>query len=387
MHRRLTATSAPRKYRKALREVAKLHRMWPSVLCETGLVKRNALSQIDLASRPERQYLGSPAPDIATVLDNLVCFQAQIGRAAHASWKLRTTNGSTDLIRTWSIRGTLQLATRSDARVLTLLSRERNEAETRRVLENHGLTGRQLEKLIDFLLEELHDGSPHSRDQLYEVTATRFGSETASTAHTPWGGVMKLIACRYVLEVVSNDSRGTLFRIDSPLPDTRVPDVVEAHGSLLWERFLTGYGPALPRDFQRWLGIRAADLKPLKLDADVPNTTPIPLRPDDVQSVPRSASATSGHKVASSGDLSPIVLPEFDPYIVTTASRSSLFSSPSIAKGVVRPGGWLASSILLGHQIVGYKEKGTPASFVVDAKHAAAVQEKLAPAGIQVKAS
>ena len=305
--------------------------------------------QATIENRPSRQHLDRPASDQHQVFRDLICFQAQNENAARLSLALRLEDEKAitaeTTVRTWNLRGTMHLAEAADAEALVLIARERNDKETNRVLANHGLSPSEVSQVRDLVTHILLDNELTSRETFYDAVATRHGTRIADEAITPWGGVLKLVASQYLLHATKPQGAQTHFRVVRELPSLSSVDALAQFGQGLLSRFDLGYRPTASEHFAQWVGVSKSSLKKA------------------AGKKPTAAGASASFRKA---DLHVVILPEFDPYVISHASREAIFPDSRILRGTVRKAGWISSCILVDGVIRGFRNPGRPVAFSVE---------------------
>jgi hypothetical protein len=202
-----------------------------------------------------------------------VCgIQAQVMSSAELalSARLELTQGDVqaalwerrELVKTWTIRGTLHLHTATD---LPLWA-----AATRAVAEPDDV------EVVDAIADAL-DGRCLIREELAEEVAKRAGEWTREKIGSGWAYLFGTAA--RLGKLCHGPPRGNkvaFVRTDQWI-DWREVDPDEALAEA-YRRFAAAYGPAGPRQFSQWFGIKPAAVPPFPEVAVEPGAAPGPLR-------------------------------------------------------------------------------------------------------------
>jgi hypothetical protein len=198
--------------------------------------------------RSQRLAPGSAADSPAAAARAVLGIQAQDLRAAGLAVRARVPGArpdsfaAADLIRTWTVRGTVHLVAADDLPWIDALTGPRNRRRFDALMAKRGNTA-TAEAIRPAALEILADG-PMTRAELIErLDAAGLPSLGPHSINVlmPW-----LAATGEVV----GDAAGSFSRADPPPP----VDGDEAL-AVLGHRYLAGYGPAGPEDLARWSGL------------------------------------------------------------------------------------------------------------------------------------
>ena len=161
-----------------------------------------------------------------------------------ALWEERT------LAKTWTIRGTLHLHPADELPLWTAAAR----AVDPPWYESYGLTAKQGEKVLDAIADAL-DGRALLREELADEVARRAGAWTRERIASGWGYIIGSAAA--VGKLCHGPPRGnkvTFVRTDQWIGWKDV----DPHAALaeVCRRFVAEYGPAGPKEFAGWFGIK-----------------------------------------------------------------------------------------------------------------------------------
>jgi Winged helix DNA-binding domain len=236
-----------------------------------------------------RSHLLEPAPPtkVVEVVRDVCGIHAQVMGAAELAIAARVEGVTQEsvraelwerrsLVKTWTLRGTLHLHPADELPFWA--------AATRAVgppwYEQYGLDEAQGEELLDAIGDAL-DGRCLLRDELADAVAKQAGEWTREKIGSGWGYIIGSAAA--VGKLCHGPPRGTkvtFVRTDQWV-GWRDVDPNEALAGAA-RRFLETYGPAGPRQFAEWFGMRAPDARPLfeslpEIQVE-PGSTPGPLR-------------------------------------------------------------------------------------------------------------
>lgn len=156
------------------------------------------------------------------------------------------------VVRTWCMRGTMHLLAADDVEwLLSALAPSVRESGWRWLAKRAGLERARAEKVLDAAYAILKRQGPLTRSELMDQLAVKFGSSVKSAA----AGVVQLngVLGRVCFGPMQG-AEPTYAALDEWLGRkvrlSDQPDYVE-----LARRYLSGYGPATPRDLAAWWGL------------------------------------------------------------------------------------------------------------------------------------
>ena len=167
-----------------------------------------------------------------------------------ALWKRR------ELVKTWSMRGTLHLHASVDLPLFVAASKTRLGYKTKPWLKGHKVRLDEIEKITSEVRNVL-DGRRLTREELVEevVRKAKLRKSVRTGMLSGWGSLLHPAA--YQGNLCFGPSQGknvTFVRPDNWLGDWDEPSGEEALKTLVL-RFIAAYGPATHTDFAHWWGI------------------------------------------------------------------------------------------------------------------------------------
>lgn len=225
------------------------------------------LSEIGLL-RLVAQRIAGPRPATATeAVDWLTAAQAQDFPGALTSVALRTADRTRqaveaaldagEVVRTWPMRGTLHLVPARDLPWLLELTAPRPVAAAAARRRQLGLDEVMLERAREVAVARLAGGGRLRRQELLAAWAD------AGLTTTGQRGYHLLAHLGQTGTLCLGPMAGTeqaIVLIDEWVPRPRRPEREEALGELA-ERYFRSHGPATIKDFTRWTGLTAADVR------------------------------------------------------------------------------------------------------------------------------
>jgi DNA glycosylase AlkZ-like len=224
-----------------------------------GVVRRRLVAQ-----RLARAPFASPAEAVRS----LVAVQGQEWSAAKWSLAQRCTPGTTDaaveaalaggeLLRTHVLRPTWHLVAPRDLRWLLALTAPRVHARNAAYYRAHALDEALLTRGDAVLGAALEDGRPRTRAELGEALGAA-GIEARGTrlAHLVMHAELEGVLCSGPRRGAQHTYALVDHRVAAPRPFDRTAAVAQ-----LAERYVTGHGPARPRDLAWWSGLTVADAR------------------------------------------------------------------------------------------------------------------------------
>lgn len=161
------------------------------------------------------------------------------------------------ILRTWSMRGTVHFVPPRDARWMLELTGVRALKGAQRRREHLGLTESTVVRATEVLAEALRGGGRLTRARCVQVMLDA-GIETAPEHgyHLLWYASQVGVTC-----IGPQEGREQTFvLLDEWVPDPHRPDRDEALATLAL-RFFRGRGPATRADFIGWTGLTATDAR------------------------------------------------------------------------------------------------------------------------------
>jgi len=313
-----------------------------------------------LRFRLARQHLAEPAPleSLAFVAGDVCGVQAQVTSSVHLALGARVREVSMDhieralavdksLVKTWAMRGTVHVLPACDLAMYTGAlgqSAERHEEwwSNRRNVAR--------ETILDMLRASVEAlaGGPLTRKELSLRVASRHKDHAEEFINDSWGGIVKQASLQG--QVCFGPSRGqeiTFVRTDEWLPGHGSMPAEEAENEL-YRRYLRSYGPATPRDFSYWSGMRALRVGAIVerlagelVTVDVSGRAALLLDSD----IPALENAPPVHRNVR-------LLPFFDAYLLAHQDKS-LFLDQAYYKSVYRKAGWISPVVLVDGRVAG----------------------------------
>ncbi|PYV13351.1 MAG: hypothetical protein DMG21_21155 [Acidobacteria bacterium] len=269
----------------------------------------------------------------------------QLARAEiqSALWESRT------LVKTGLMRGTLHLVAAEDFPVYIAALRSSRVRQTLQIMARYGVSEKEARAAGDAVIEMLRAG-PLTKQELTErVLALGIASKKARRWFelSSWGvGRMPIVEGR----VCYGPARGqdvTLIRTDRWLPEHK--PVSEQEGQRIFlRRYLGAYGPADARDFSKWSGLSASEVRSLWLSLE---SELVAVNADGRQGfMLREDADALGDSDFCGGVLR--LLPNFDAYLLGHLNKDHLLDARHY-KRVYRNQGWISPTILLDGKIIG----------------------------------
>jgi uncharacterized protein YcaQ len=313
-----------------------------------------------LRFRLRRQHLvGRAAPgSLVEVVRDVGGIQAQLFSAAQVALWTRVRDLSPGevkralwedrrLVKTWSVRRTLHLLPAEDLPIYVGGLRRNVLRLEQGWVTRQGLSSREAEAMTDAILEALSDG-PLTRRELATSVVSGLGSQARRWIEHSWGGLVTQACMRGLVCFGPNEGQKVTFvRCDRWLPNLEDVPAEEAENALL-RRYLRGYGPATPRDFATWSGMRVQEvtaiwkrLEHALAEVEVEGDRRWLLR-EDLEPMREDVS-----------DSLPVrLLPSFDVYLLGHRDKDHLVDETRY-KQVYRKAGWLSPVILRDGRVSG----------------------------------
>lgn len=313
------------------------------------------------AFRLARQHLTDPLPAerLAEIVADVGGIQAQVMSAAELALWARSrdlTPGHVraglwerrDLVKTWSMRGTLHLLPAFEFPLWAAALATRSGWRKRPWLRAFGVTIEEMEALIATLDAKL-DGSGKTREEVAGLLSPKLRD---SLMHG-WGTLLKPAAYEGALCFGPNRGRNVTFVHPADwLGGLEEQDSDEATKEI-FRRYVRAYGPATHEDFARWWGGGAGVGPARRILQSIQDEL------EEVEAEGRRAWVMAGDaELMRSLDppRSVHLLPNFDLYTLHYRPRDA-FVPPGRLDGVFRTAGWISPVVLLNGAVAGVWEQ------------------------------
>ncbi len=270
-----------------------------------------------------------------------------------------------DLVRTWSMRGTIHVVPARDVSWMLNLMGPRALASSARRRESLGLTLREVERAADAIATELGRARVLTRAEALATIAAAGINVTGQRAyHLLWYAAQVGITC-----IGPQRGRDQTFVL---LADWAPDQVTMTRGDALVElffRYVRSHGPAGLRDFAGWTGLTLTDTR--KAAAGNEGRV-VPLRTDagELWATTGLAERLRGKDLPSHAV---VALPGFDEFVLGFKDRSLQLTPGSLERVV--PGGngvFRATVVADGLAVATWKRTLKPGRVMVDVEPLAA---------------
>lgn len=251
-----------------------------------------------------------------------------------------------ELVRTWTVRGTLHVLTAADLPLYVSALSQHDRWWKGAWLKVIGMSEKELRTTLQAIRDSL-GAVPVTREELAAEVAERTGAKGGDLMLSGWGEMLKPAAFHGYL--CSGPPRGqsvTFVRPDRWLGRWKTPRPEEAWREIV-RRYLGVYGPANREEFARWWGMQPASAgRVLKASEDQ-------LTEVDIEGH-RAWSLTEDLPLSSQNDRHPPprLLPAFDVYVAGTRPRLSLVDA-RFEELVFRKAGWVSPVLLVDGLVAG----------------------------------
>ncbi|GGS76614.1 hypothetical protein GCM10010156_39270 [Planobispora rosea] len=286
------------------------------------------------------QHIAGPGlPTPAEVVRRLTAVQAQDHGGALTSVALRTAAGTRqaveaaldagEIVKSWPMRGTLHFVAAEDLLWILDLTAPRMLASFAARRDQLGLDAATLERARLLAAEALAGGNRLRRDDL--LAAWREGG-LETTGQRGYHMLGYLAQAGVLCFGPVRDGEHLLVLAEEWIPHPRRPEREEALGELAL-RYFTGHGPATVKDFTRWTGLLAADVR-TGLALARPHLARLDV--DGVEHLmdPRAPALLAACRDRARGVF---LLPGFDEFILGYQDRGAVL--PAEFAGRIVPGG------------------------------------------------
>src|SRR5215469_1979187 len=325
-----------------------------TLLC--GVMVRSLTRDEVLRLRLRSQQLAGPqAAEVAEVVRRMGAIQAQSTRDARLAVRPRgqgidaaavtdACNVTRSVVRTWAMRGTLQMLARQDVGWIVDLFRPPPGAVTARHRQL-GLDASLFARTLPAIGETLSRRGPLTRTELVAELAACgvcVDPKTQASAHLIGYAARQGVICR---GPDRGDDEPTYVLLADWVGEHAPVEPDEALAELA-RRYVGAHGPAAPADFAYWSGLplgrarRGFELVAGELE--------------EVDAAGEPAWMLAGADPPATAGAAPCVrlLPHFDEYLLGYRSRD-LVLPPRFARRIQAGGGWVRAAVLVDGRVAG----------------------------------
>jgi len=249
-----------------------------------------------------------------------------------------------DLVKTTAMRRTLHLLPSRDFPMYISAMRDWSMTETGNLLTRIGASAKHVDTMITVVMDALADG-PKTQQALLARAKRNAGQGMRKWLKYAWSAMRPAILEGLIVYGPPRGAEATFVRVDQWLPKQKKADAGDAQVELA-KRFLTAFGPAMPRDFSKWSGL------PTSVTRLVFDELGGSLERVAVDGEPGFVlRGDLAELAASTLDASPTLLPAFDTFLLAHATKDHLVE-PRFYKRVYRNQGWLSPVVIVSGRIV-----------------------------------
>ncbi len=278
------------------------------------------------------------------------CAELQFWARNHALTRAEITRALYDrrsLVKSHFMRQTLHVIPSGDFSLFNSAIKSSLLAQVHRIAGKLGVTVDEFDALNSQIVEFLRDG-PLTQPELRKRVLPRASKRMKAWMSRVWSILRTPIAEGLICYGPARGAEITYVRTTQWLPcKPKKMDPVEARRSLLL-RYLAAYGPATPRDFSKWSGIRMPEIKEAwgsieeKLDEVTVEGEKVWLPRKSLKQLKR----------VNLGETVVRLLPAFDPFLLAHAVKDHLVERAHY-KRVYRNQGWISPVILIDGSAAG----------------------------------
>lgn len=307
---------------------------------------------------------------VADVCKDLSGVQSQILASAQlAIWSRMRNPDRSDLasalyrdrtvVRTLVMRQTLHVIPSAEFATYISALKRSSSREFMRVMSIFGITVEDRDFLNRTIVEELADGAL-SKGELRERVKRRMPKPIQEWMGKIWNPLKTAISEGLICYGEDRGSEVTFVRTDRWLRKQKQPGEAAAK-KILFERYLSSYGPATIQDFSRWSGITMQEIKE-SIEPGESGVADVYVNSKLLMILARDLEEL----MASTAVPTVRLLPGFDPYLLAHVEKDHLVS-PKYYKKVYRSQGWISPVVLVNGKIAGiWSYKRSPKLFSID---------------------
>jgi hypothetical protein len=232
------------------------------------------------------------------------------------------------IVRTWLMRGTLQLVAAEDIRWLLSVFGPRVLQMCASRYKRLELNEQVLAKCHAIFREVLHGGVQLTREALAEALAKE-GIDTSGADHRLAHIFQHASYHQLICAGSRQGNQYTFTLLDDHVPASRIMDPDEALGELA-KRYFTTRGPATLKDFMWWTGLSATTLKK-GIERAGKALDPVEIAGET------HWLASGGAQMLKSVDQT-LLLPAFDEYVLAYRNRSAVLDPEYNARVITKNG-------------------------------------------------
>lgn len=283
------------------------------------------------ALRMRRHFLGTgEKPHAATIAARVGGLQAQVASGPALSIEARGGTGrGEDLVRMWTLRGTVHLIREEDIHLYAAALGPSIAAREVRLWPKQGVPATAEGKVTGAILKALADG-PLDRHTIASDVGDRLGPAYRALLEHPWGIGFKPAVARGLLRM---EGSGSEVRFRRPVTAVAGVDRAEAQ-QWLARLYLTANVAGDAASFATWTGLSRAAAR-AAIEAVAERELSIDGRPYNAIGWEPDAGPVEGR----------VRLPAFDPYTLAVADKSG-FCPPAMQPQIWKKGGWVAAIIV-----------------------------------------
>lgn len=316
----------------------------------------STLSEIALLRLVAQRIAGSRFAGASQAVLWLTAVQAQDYRGAITSIALRTESGTRkgveaamndgEIVRSWPMRGTLHFVAAQDLKWMLELTTERlvSGAASRRLALGLNLPAIELARTL--AVDALSGGGRLRREELLEIWdhAGLLGVRNRGY-HLIWHLAQTATLCYGP----ASDAEQYIVLLEEWVPNPRrMQTRQEALGE--WaRRYFQGHGPATAKDFARWTGLVAADVK-AGVAAAIPHLERMEADGVEYFMDPQTPVLLDECRSSAGGVF---LLPGFDEYMLGYRDRTAALPAEFATRIVPANNGMFQATVIDAGQVVG----------------------------------
>ncbi len=262
---------------------------------------------------------------------------------------------SRELLKTWSMRGTLHLLPPDIAGAFGCLIAAARTWERPAWVRAYGLTPDEVSDLGERVAEALH-GRTLSREELIDAIVVK--ASYAEHIRSGWGTALKPLAWQGLL--CHGPSRGNRITFTTPAswaPSFRPYADQDAAAAVAIPAYLGAYGPATPKSFGNWLSRSASSRASLRRWFAALGDRVVPVDVEGRQAF--HLAEYLDDLVSCRPSRAVRLLPGFDQYLLGPGTDDPAVLAPERRTTVSRAAGWIAPIVVSRGRVAGVWSGGS----------------------------
>ena len=250
------------------------------------------------------------------------------------------------IVKTWCMRGTVHLLQTTDLPIYVGALKQSGLRASQHWLTRHGVSQKEVENMVSAIVKVLAHG-PLTRQELTKRVVAFLGPKVKRWIEHSWGDVVKQVCLQGLACFGPNYGQNITFvRLDHWLTNFSNLSAEEAK-TILFRRYLQGYGPATLQDFAAWSGMSVKETR-LIMEQLENEVYKVNIDGQEALLIHRDLAEIQALKISHK---TVRLLPSFDPYMLGHRNKDHIVDK-LYYKQVYRKAGWLSPVVLINGRVM-----------------------------------